>query len=110
MLPLLADEDPDVRYSACGVFRRLTEESLSQLPALLPLLADPVGFVRREASHVISGIGSRMVPGLHEMRRSSRQYRWHALTRLAETVGWTDSLTTNWPNSSRTGSHERVRR
>jgi hypothetical protein len=88
VLALLSDEDPDVRYSACRAVGWRTDESSAHLPALLVLLADPVGFVREEARRAISGIGPRVVPTLREMRRSPGRQRRYALAGLAETVGW----------------------
>ncbi|HEY3501286.1 MAG TPA: HEAT repeat domain-containing protein [Actinocatenispora sp.] len=89
VLPLLTDGHADVRYHAVRVLARLPDDQLSpHVPALLPLLADPNVYVRRAVSRVLHRIGPRTVRVLRELRRSPGPYRRHALTGLAEVVGW----------------------
>ncbi len=89
VLPLLADESPDVRHQAACVLARLSEdELLPHLPALLPLLADPQQFVREVVCRVLRRLGPRALHVLREVRRFPGLYRRYALTGLAELVGW----------------------
>jgi len=87
-LPLLRHASPKVRDAACSAFADLGAEGQRYLPALLPLLADPVGYVAGSASGALTAMGPDVVPVLREIRRSSVPYRRHALTALAEVGGW----------------------
>ncbi|WP_186762680.1 HEAT repeat domain-containing protein [Lentzea tibetensis] len=87
-VPALTHPHPTVRDHAAYVLQAAGAEALPHAHALLPLLCDEDGDVRRRAGFALEAIGAGVVPLLRELRRTGTVHeRRAALVALADVGG-----------------------